>query len=281
MFRIEPKGAESAMKRETIRKILFAVAGSVFLFSSAMVTTHQWEMRSSAEQAQTVAQMVVTPAPPPPVTPPTELPKEESMEAVVEEPTETAPIQVDFDALCASNPDVIAWIYCPDTPINYPVVQSSDNDYYLRRLLDGSWNTAGTLFMDYRNASNLTDWNSIIYGHNLKNSTMFGTLLHYQEQSYFEAHPKIYLLTPEQDYAIEVLAGYTTPADSALYSALAPNEEDQAQWVKNWLASSDFVSGAEPAAEARFVTLSTCSYAFDRARYVLIGSLKPLADQQE
>ena len=82
---------------------------------------------------------------------------------------ETAPIIVDFEVLQTENKDIIAWLHCPDTKINYPVAQSEDNSYYLRRLLDGSWNTAGTIFMDYRNSADFSDRHTVIYGHNMKN----------------------------------------------------------------------------------------------------------------
>lgn len=67
-------------------------------------------------------------------------------------PRETAPIEVDFEVLWETNEDVVGWIYCEDTPINLPLVQAEDNDYYLRRLIDGTWNSSGALFVDYRNA---------------------------------------------------------------------------------------------------------------------------------
>ena len=82
----------------------------------------------------------------------------ESNQSEQESVQETAPIIVDFE-------------HCPDTKINYPVAQSEDNSYYLRRLLDGSWNTAGTIFMDYRNSADFSDRHTVIYGHNMKNDT--------------------------------------------------------------------------------------------------------------
>ena len=73
--------------------------------------------------------------------------------AVVEEAPICAPVEVDFDALLEKNPHVVGWLYCEGTNINYPVVQGADNEQYLRRLLDGSYNRAGTIFLDSRNAS--------------------------------------------------------------------------------------------------------------------------------
>ena len=240
----------------TARKIIMVVAASVFLFSSFMVLKQYLESRTGVKYSETISEMSVV------------LPTEnlEQKHADV--------IEVDFDILCAQNQDVVAWIYCPDTPINYPIVQTSDNEFYLNHLLNGSNNSAGTLFMDYRNAEDLSDWNSVIYGHNMKNDSMFGTLSNYKEQSYFESHPVIYLLTQEQNYKINVLAGFVTPAISELYSAFNPNEEEKASFIKSWLNASDFNSGICPALESRLITLSTCSYEYNDARYVLVGVLE-------
>ncbi len=187
---------------------------------------------------------------------------------------ETAPIEVDFDVLLKQNGDIVGWLYCEDTPINLPVVQSSDNDYYLRRLLDGSWNTAGTLFVDCRNSADFSDANTVIYGHNMKNKTMFGTLSYYREQSYFEEHPVMWLLTPNGDYKVEPVAGYITPTTSDVYSFDQSDEEVLAT-VRQAVESSTFTSGIEISDGDRFLTLSTCSYEYENARYVLIGRLVP------
>lgn len=94
-------------------------------------------------------------------------------------------MEINFDILKSKNKDIVAWIYSEGTQINYPIVQSKDNDYYLRRLLDGTYNQGGTIFMDYRNNKNFEDYNTIIYGHNMKNNTMFGTLINYKKSRIF------------------------------------------------------------------------------------------------
>lgn len=192
------------------------------------------------------------------------------------EEVETAPITVDFPVLQAQNPDIVAWLYCEDTPIHYPVLQSEDNSYYLRRLVDGSYNTAGSLFLDYRNAADFTGWSHIIYGHNMKNGSMFGTLQKYADQEYYEAHPVLYLLTPQQDYKIELIAGYTIAASSELYEA-AGTLEAQGALIQEAREKSTFVSDVEVGPEDRVVVLSTCAYVFEDARYVLIGVMRSLA----
>ena len=89
--------------------------------------------------------------------------------------------------------EIIGWIYSDGTPINYPIVQTTNNEYYLRRLIDGTYNQAGSIFMDYKNSSDFSDYNTIIYGHNMKNDSMFGTLTSYESQDYYNEHKEMYL----------------------------------------------------------------------------------------
>lgn len=116
-----------------------------------------------------------------------------------QEETETLILQdIDFEALWEINKDVIAWIELPGTIINYPIVQGEDNEQYLRHLLDGSYHRFGTLFIDYRNAPDFTNDNTIVYGHHIKAGDMFCLLEEYREQSYYDEHPYFLLYTPCQ-----------------------------------------------------------------------------------
>ena len=194
------------------------------------------------------------------------------------EKLEQAPITVDFNALLSQNKDVVGWLYCENTPVNYPIVQSDDNDYYLRRMLNGKYNIAGSVFMDYRCRSDYSSLNTIIYGHNMKNDSMFGTFTDYKSQGYYDEHPVLWLLTPEVNYKIELMAGYVTPSDSDAYSEFISHEElyEYIQEAKN---KSTFSSPLTCSSEDRIVTLSTCSYEYDTARYVLVGKLSSLEDE--
>lgn len=199
----------------------------------------------------------------------------ETEETEDETPKETAPIEVDFEALKKTNKDIIGWLYSEGTPINLPVMQSADNEYYLRRMFDGTGNSAGTLFADYRNAKDFSDSNTIIYGHNMKNKEMFGTLPDYKEQAYFDEHPVLWLLTPDGDYKVVLVAGYVTPTSSEVYS-VDQSEEGTLAAIRQAIEYSTFKTEVEIAKGDRFLTLSTCSYEYEDARYVLIGRLEEL-----
>lgn len=191
---------------------------------------------------------------------------EPTTEPVADEKKIQVPISIDFDALKQENSDIIGWIYCPDTPINYPVVKGKDNNQYLRADLNGKYLVSGTIFADYRNGNIGDDRNYIVYGHNMKNSTMFGTLVKYKEQSYYDAHPVLYFLTPENNYVIELCAGAVVKRDSDIYQP-TPQETT----VTEIVGKSTFNSTVELTESDDIITLSTCSYEFNNARYVVIG----------
>lgn len=202
----------------------------------------------------------------------------EAVESYVAE--DSGPPLIDFAALKETCADVVAWIYCADTPINYPVVQAEDNDYYLYRLLDGRENKNGTLFLDFRNSGDFTDWNNIIYGHNMNNDSMFGIVPEYMEQDFYEEHPIWYLLTESCNYRIELIGGYVTPADSDTYTLVSDSEAMLALADKA-LRNSSFKaedSVETVGADERLITLSTCVYDYENARYVLVGVLRTLEE---
>lgn len=183
--------------------------------------------------------------------------------------SEKAPINVDFAYLQKINPDVKAWLYCEDTPINFAIMQSTDNSYYLSHLADGSAGNYGSVFIDYRCAGDLSDRNTIIYGHDMQNGSMFGELDFYREQEYYEEHKVMYLLTPEQNYRLDAVCGFLHTIDSILYEL--PAEADgvvNAVWTG--ISRSTFHSDIIPEESDRFITLSTCAYDFDGARYAMM-----------
>ena len=184
--------------------------------------------------------------------------------------------EINFKALREVNPDVIGWIYSPNTTINYPVVQGDDNAYYLKHLADGTENRNGCPFLDVQNRSDFTDDNSIIYGHHMQNGTMFAGISWYEDQSYYDEHPVMYLMTPEAAYRIKLFSGYITTMDSSAYMQNFGSVREHIDWLKEVSGRSDFRANLEISAYDRVITLSTCAYRFENARYVLHGKLVKL-----
>ena len=189
-------------------------------------------------------------------------------------------ISVDFASLKEKYPNVKGWLYCPGTPINYPIAQSEDNEYYLHRLLSGEYDKGGTLFMDCRNQEDFSDWNTLIYGHNMKNDTMFGVIPDYMEQKFFDEHPVMYLLTEDCTYEIRLIGGYVTPADAEIYM-IPKTVEERDQLINSVSRASSFDSDPEIGNEEKLITLSTCVYDYENSRYVLAGALHKMEESAE
>lgn len=206
----------------------------------------------------------------------TEEPEEETGETVQEE-TSLIP-EIDFVSLKAINEDVVGWLYLPDTVINYPVVQGEDNNYYLKRLVDGSYNANGSLFIDHQNEMDFSDDNTLIYGHHMDSGKMFATLVKYKDQEFYDEHPVAYFLTEEKSYKIEIFSGYVTTSDSESYLLTAGSREQAIAWMKEMFHNSDFFADVTIRPEDHIVTFSTCDYEFHDARYVVHGKLTALEE---
>ncbi|MBQ8648057.1 MAG: class B sortase, partial [Oscillospiraceae bacterium] len=182
------------------------------------------------------------------------------------------PLEIDLNTLRTNAPDAVGWIYCDGTPINYPFVQADDNDYYLYRLPDGRSNSSGSIFMDYRNSPDFSDLNTFLYGHNMKNGSMFASLMDYKSQEFYEEHPYMWVYTNQAVYQMELLLGFVTEDISDAYRMYETEEELHA-YLNDVARKSTFRNDTDLNTVDRIVTLSTCSYEYDSARYVVIGRL--------
>lgn len=236
--------------KKSVYYILLAVFACIFLFSAYKVGNYFWAKHESDQITQAAEKYV----------------------RIEEKDDEPELIEVDFDALHEMNRDIIAWIYCPDTQINYPVVQGSDNSYYLSHLLDGSYNVNGTIFMDYRGAADFSVANNILYGHHMKSGAMFADLIKYKESSFYNTHPVMYLFTPDRTFRLDLLAGLVVEADDPLYQLT----ELRAEQLQRYMSQSTFATKAETDGQYSVVTLSTCSYEYENARYVVLAQMVPI-----
>ena len=263
---------ENNHKMPLSRILILVLACAVFLFSGFQIISYFTENRSGEQLQQELIEQAVVVA-----TEPVQTAHAESVPPTTEF-VERPPITVDFAVLQAQNPDIVGWIYSEGTVINYPILQGEDNQQYLRRLYDGTKSTLGSIFLDFRNLSDFSDLNSLVYGHNIRSGQMFASLSDYRDQAYYEEHPVIWLLTPDKDYRIDLLAGLVVPSDSEVYEIYSYPEELLAG-LEYVCSESTFDPGVvDLEAVERIVTLSTCSYDYNDARYVVIGSLKELAD---
>lgn len=188
---------------------------------------------------------------------------------------------IDVEMLREINGDYVAWIYLPGTMLDYPVVQGKDNDYYLKRMFNGEPNSCGTIFVDARNLPEFGDSNTLLYGHHMRNGSMFKAISYYDEQEYFDAHPYMLILMPEAHYLVELIAGYTTDSSDHCYDIALSDFKEMNYYLTKAKQKSDFDSWVTVEEGDRLVTLSTCAYAFENARYIAIGKLTQLWEYTE
>ena len=182
--------------------------------------------------------------------------------------------EIDHIELYDINEDYECWLYAPATPIDYPVVQCGNNSYYLDHMFNRKTNPAGTLFMDYRNLTDFRDPNTLIYGHHMRDSSMFHSLTDYETEGFYEAHPFMVIDALDEIYVVEVFAGYVTDGKDHCYDIAISDEEDMRKFVEKAEKKSDFRNHVLfDYAKDHMVTLSTCAYNFENARYVVLGRL--------
>lgn len=190
-----------------------------------------------------------------------------------ESPVEKKDRQVDFTTLQQMNNDVVAWIEAEDSIIDYPVVQGDDNDYYLNHLFTKQKNKLGSLFVDYRTPGDFSKKNTIIYGHNMKDGSMFASLTRYREQIYYDDHSVMQLYTPDGSYSIELFAGIVADGDYEFVRMDFEDDNDFLLYIDELKGDSTFQSEVKVTAQDRIISLVTCSYEFNNARYALFGKL--------
>ncbi len=180
---------------------------------------------------------------------------------------------IDFDALKKKNKDVKAWIFLKGTEIDYPVLQTTNNDYYLYHMFNGEENGAGSIFVDYRNQDPFNDFNTVLHGHRMKDGTMFKPLVNYSDPEFYEKHKIMEITTPEQKYKCKIFAAATIPADSDLYQFEFYSDDDRTYYLSRLAAVNEMSTDVEVDADDKIVMMSTCTAQLDDNRYCVFGKL--------
>ena len=277
------------MKKKT-RLILNVVLTAVLVIGLAYFGMSQWtytESRRDNEEAWQITE----------VTEPTEAATEPAPEETVEAAAETSSeddeaerqrqaqarevlqnpvvkelLQIDLDALREVNEDVIGWIHIPDTEVSYPLLHWTDNDFYLNHTWKQTKNSGGSIFMECENEPDFSDFNTIIYGHNLLNDTMFGGLSKYKSEQYAKEHPCIYILTDEGVFCYDIFSAHRVGIDTIMYATDLTTERKKEEFLRFTKDYSRIKMDKEPTVDDQILTLSTCSGGHD-ARWVVQGML--------
>lgn len=245
-----------------ILTIVLIVAICIFCYAAFNLYHIYTEYKKGTDEYNSISEMAVTERDPDQV---------EEMNQPDEQPV--APVRVDFDSLRSINEDVIGWIYMEALPeISYPVVQGEDNNFYLHQTYEKNYNFAGTIFIDYENKRDFSDCNTLVYGHNMKNGSMFGHLKKFAEdQETYNKSKYFWILTPEKNYRYEIISAYTTGVNSDTYTLFkGPGDEFQ-KYLETIRGYSEIKTDAEDLTiKDKIVTLSTCT-GNESTRFVVQG----------
>ncbi|MGG7099119.1 class B sortase [Clostridium sardiniense] len=180
----------------------------------------------------------------------------------------------DFDEeLIKINEDYKMWIEVPNTNINYPVVQGKDNDFYLNHNFNRKESSSGAIFIDYKNDID-KDKNIVIYGHNMKNKSMFQNLMKFKDEKFWKNNNKIILTIDGKVYEYEIFSAYVNDANNIEFKFDFRNDDEYLKYLNEIKEKSIFSRDTDILSNERIVTLSTCSYETDDARMIIHGRLK-------
>ncbi len=184
------------------------------------------------------------------------------------EPEEAYISPVDFQELWKVNPDVAGWLTIPGTRIDYPILQAENNEKYLHTDMEGKESTAGAIYMDFENERDFSDFHNVIYGHHMKNGSMFKDIVYFKEQDFLENHRDIYLYTPEREIHLKAFAAlYTTP-DPIRRKVSFQSQEELEEYAESMTVKTQ--AWIEPEEKiGKLYSFITCSYEFADARTIL------------
>ena len=180
---------------------------------------------------------------------------------------------VDLGQLQQANEDVLGWIAIPGTQLDYPILQGEDNQYYLNHTWQGKRNAAGSVFLECKMQPDLSGFNTIIYGHNMKNGSMFGSLRQYRTQSHWQEHPCIYIVNDSGIHRYEIFAAFEAEVRGYTYR-LDVNTPEKKQAFLDYSAERSVIKTELTPTEAdSVITLSTCTGNGYDHRWVVQGVL--------
>lgn len=179
-------------------------------------------------------------------------------------------LDVNWDALRAINSDLVGWIAIPDTVVNYPVVQTTDNSRYLTEAFDSSSGIYGAVFMDCDSKADLSDFHTVIYGHHLRNGQMFACLANYTDQSYFDEHPTVIYATPQATHRLTVIGAYAEQANDDMRTTTFSSAQSRTAYVQEQLGKCSAKADVQPSQVTHLYSLITCSYNTNDERTVVL-----------
>lgn len=243
-------------KHNIVSNLILIIAFCVFLYAGYNIYLIFSEYGKGVEEYNEIKETVVT----------------ETTEEV--EGEEEKILQIDFAKLSSINSDIVGWIDFDKLDISYPVVRGDDNSKYLKTTFEGKTNSSGAIFMDYQNTGDFKDSNTFIYGHNMKNGTMFGKLRRFKSADFLEENPYFYIYMPNGIRATYKIFAVSVVEDmSEMYNKFYATEEEFLAYQKYVKGAAMQKAEADLTTQSRIVSLSTCTNRTESERLVVQGVL--------
>lgn len=245
-----------------MRPLLLFISTLIFIYSAAMLTSHFYNLYKNNRKYNQLKDIYNI---------------EQSLNLEEDKVNIDTSRKEKFNKLQEINKDIVGWIYIPNTKIDYPVVKTSDNKFYLNHDVQKNTNKAGSIFMDYRNFLdenfNIKNKNTVIYGHYMKDGSMFADLKKFRNQDFFKENRYIYIDTKDGRKRYEIFSVFITKTDFNYIKSQFSNEKDFTDFSKSIQEKSSISTDIKLSNNDEFLTLSTCTYEFDDGRLALVGRL--------
>lgn len=253
------------------RKILVWVLAGVAILCAGVVVSYLWQGQRNQDVYKEMQ---------------AEVEKQEEKKPVKEEPAEEEPgveIPINFEELQKTNPDIYAWIQIQGTNINYPIVQSPDDDsYYLMRTVDRQEGYPGSIYTERSNQKDFMDFNTLIYGHDMADGSMFQNLHNYSDAAYMEAHPEVVIYTPEKMLTYQIFAAVVYDDRHIMNTFDFKFDSERQRFLDSVYAARDMSNvirdDISVGVDNRIITMSTCMTGQSDKR-LIVGAV--LTDEKE
>ena len=260
-----PLYRKARFMKKKIHKIITILLTGTFLLSSFM-TVRQLagyrQIEADATEAMEIAMSEQPAMTPSPTAKPMPTAKPEPISTAEPDPLpeEMSYLNdIDLAALQAENGDIFGWIEIPDTTVSYPLLHGEDNDFYLRRNWKKEDSTGGSIFLETTNSPDMDSFHSILYGHRMRDGSMFGVLKYYTGQEFADAHPSIWIVLEDEMRRYDVFSVRETPIDGLTYRLDLEEKSIQDVFLEDCLDCSAIGTSIEPRPDGHVLTLSTCT----------------------
>lgn len=254
------------IKKHKIKSILFVILVIIFITSMIYMCFYFYDIYKSKSTYKNILENV-------------EISEDKILEEENEIKTER---MLKLEELQKQNNEIIGWIEIKDTNINYPVLQTTDNEYYLSHNYKKEKMTGGSIFLDKNFDLDKPSTNYLIYGHRSKQGLMFEDLLKFAKEDFYKGHKEISFTTNKEDATYEILAVFyskvyyksDTNVFRYYYFIDANNEQEYNDFVNNAKKASIYNTGVEANVGEQLLTLSTCEYSQENGRFVVVAKKK-------